>query len=68
MTTPHLEPIVSGNAKGNTILFVQGWPDDASLWDETVAALAPRYRCVRKKSTIRGDKETSSKRQREVIY
>jgi pimeloyl-ACP methyl ester carboxylesterase len=47
MTTPHLEPIVSGNATGETILFVQGWPDDASLWDETVALLAPRYRCVR---------------------
>lgn len=45
--TPHLEPIVSGNASGETILFLQGWPDDASLWDEAVAALGARYRCVR---------------------
>lgn len=42
-----LEPIVEGNEGGETIVFVQGWPDDASLWDETVAALKARYRCVR---------------------
>jgi len=47
MTTLHLEPIISGNANGETILFVQGWPDDASLWDEAVAALGGKYRCVR---------------------
>lgn len=42
-----LEPIVSGNPAGETILFVQGWPDDASLWDGAVAALGAKYRCVR---------------------
>jgi pimeloyl-ACP methyl ester carboxylesterase len=28
-------------------VFVQGWPDDSSLWDAQVARLSPRYRCVR---------------------
>ncbi|HEX7669286.1 MAG TPA: alpha/beta hydrolase [Polyangiaceae bacterium] len=43
----HLDPIVSGNEAGETIVFVQGWPDDASVWDDTVAALGSTYRCVR---------------------
>ena len=43
----HLTPIVEGNASGETIVFIQGWPDDASLWDQTVAALRDTYRCVR---------------------
>lgn len=47
VTIPVLEPIVSGNPSGQTILFVQGWPDDASLWDDAVASLEPKYRCVR---------------------
>lgn len=42
-----LDPIVDGNQTGDTIVFVQGWPDDASLWDEAVAALGATYRCVR---------------------
>jgi pimeloyl-ACP methyl ester carboxylesterase len=29
------------------LFFVQGWPDDHTLWDECVAALRDRYRCVR---------------------
>jgi pimeloyl-ACP methyl ester carboxylesterase len=45
--TPKLEPIVSGNDAGETVVFVQGWPDDASLWDPAVAALDGTYRCVR---------------------
>jgi len=45
--TPRLEPIIDGSEAGETIVFIQGWPDDASLWDEAVAALAPTYRCVR---------------------
>jgi pimeloyl-ACP methyl ester carboxylesterase len=28
-------------------VFIQGWPDDASLWDAQVAVLSPHYRCVR---------------------
>lgn len=44
---PHLTPIVQGNEAGETIVFIQGWPDDASLWDAAVAAVSDRYRCVR---------------------
>jgi pimeloyl-ACP methyl ester carboxylesterase len=43
----HLTPIVDGNESGETLVFVQGWPDDASLWDDALAALRPAYRCVR---------------------
>jgi pimeloyl-ACP methyl ester carboxylesterase len=42
-----LDPIVEGNDAGETLFFVQGWPDDASLWDPQVAVLVDRYRCVR---------------------
>lgn len=30
-----------------TIVMLHGWPDTYRLWDAQVAALAPRYRCVR---------------------
>jgi pimeloyl-ACP methyl ester carboxylesterase len=43
----HLSPIVEGDEAGATIVFLQGWPDDASLWREAVSALRDRYRCVR---------------------
>jgi pimeloyl-ACP methyl ester carboxylesterase len=43
----HLAPIVEGNESGETIVFIQGWPDDASVWDDVVAALRGDYRCVR---------------------
>jgi pimeloyl-ACP methyl ester carboxylesterase len=42
-----LKPFIEGNASAHTLFFVQGWPDDASLWDEQVAALKDEYRCVR---------------------
>lgn len=42
-----LEPVVEGNVAGPTLVFVQGWPDDASLWDRVVEKLSARYRCVR---------------------
>ncbi len=42
-----LEPILHGPESADTIVFIQGWPDDASVWDEHVARLSPRYRCVR---------------------
>jgi len=43
-----LTPIIDGNNTGDdTLVFVQGWPDDASVWDRQVAALGERYRCVR---------------------
>jgi len=43
----HLEPIIEGNDAGDTLVFIQGWPDSAALWDEAVAALRGKYRCVR---------------------
>jgi pimeloyl-ACP methyl ester carboxylesterase len=45
--TLRLLPTVDGNQDGETIFFIQGWPDNASLWDEAVAALGSTYRCVR---------------------
>eukprot|EP01116_Phalansterium_solitarium_P013406 TRINITY_DN30765_c0_g1_i1.p2 TRINITY_DN30765_c0_g1~~TRINITY_DN30765_c0_g1_i1.p2 ORF type:complete len:279 (-),score=95.79 TRINITY_DN30765_c0_g1_i1:172-1008(-) len=42
-----LRKIVSGNAKGPTLLFVHGWPDDASLFEPMAKQLEPTYRCVR---------------------
>lgn len=45
--TLSLDPIIDGNEAGETVVFVQGWPDDASLWDEVVASLGAKYRCVR---------------------
>jgi pimeloyl-ACP methyl ester carboxylesterase len=44
---PVLEPRIEGAEDGPTLFFVQGWPDDLSMWDELVAALRDRYRCVR---------------------
>ena len=42
-----LEPQIQGAPDGPTLFFVQGWPDDASLWDDFVVTLRDRYRCVR---------------------
>jgi pimeloyl-ACP methyl ester carboxylesterase len=42
-----LEPIIEGNPRAPTLFFVQGWPDDLTLWDEQVALLSPHHRCVR---------------------
>jgi pimeloyl-ACP methyl ester carboxylesterase len=45
--TPRLDAIVEGPDSGETLVFIQGWPDDATLWDVHVASLSARYRCVR---------------------
>jgi pimeloyl-ACP methyl ester carboxylesterase len=45
--TLRLEPTIQGPQHGETIVFIQGWPDDATLWDAHVASLSDRYRCVR---------------------
>jgi len=45
--TFRLEPIVDGPDTAETVVFIQGWPDDATLWDEHVRSLSSRYRCVR---------------------
>lgn len=52
-----LKPIIEGNDAGHTLLFVQGWPDDSSLWDAQVARLSARYRCVRVDMPGYGDAE-----------
>lgn len=33
--------------EGPVVVFLHGWPDSPALWDNTVAALSDRYRCVR---------------------
>lgn len=45
--TLRLEPIIDGPETGETLVFLQGWPDDATLWDSHVASLSGRYRCIR---------------------
>lgn len=42
-----LTPTIDGNPNGETIVFIQGWPDTPSLWDEAVRAASSTYRCVR---------------------
>lgn len=44
---PVLTPIIEGLPEGETLFFIQGWPDDHTLWDEQVAFLRDHYRCVR---------------------
>ncbi len=45
--TLRLTPLVDGPEAAETLVFLQGWPDDATLWDPQVAALSGRFRCVR---------------------
>ena len=40
------EVLVDGDGPG-TVVMLHGWPDTRALWDDTVARLAPRWRCVR---------------------
>lgn len=50
MTTTHtlqLTPQTEGPAQAPTLVFMQGWPDDMTVWDDMVSALRDRYRCVR---------------------
>lgn len=41
-----MEHSIAGNPDGPTLVFIHGWPDDASLWRAQVEALAPGFRCV----------------------
>lgn len=36
-----------GGPGAGTVVLLHGWPDGAALWDDTVAALRTRWRCVR---------------------
>jgi pimeloyl-ACP methyl ester carboxylesterase len=38
---------IEGNNGAEAIVMVHGWPDTHRLWDEQVAQLRARYRCVR---------------------
>jgi cis-3-alkyl-4-acyloxetan-2-one decarboxylase len=38
---------VTVEGQGPTVVMMHGWPDSPALWDETVATLRNRYRCVR---------------------
>lgn len=40
------EYFIEGNPGGPTLVFVHGWPDNASLWRHQVEALGGRFRCV----------------------
>ena len=40
-------PIYVEGEGSETIVMVHGWPDTYRLWDDTVAHLKDRYRCVR---------------------
>lgn len=41
-----LKYAVEGRPDGDTLLFVHGWPDDASVWRYQVEKLKANYRCV----------------------
>jgi pimeloyl-ACP methyl ester carboxylesterase len=43
---PTCEYRIEGNANGPTVVFLHGWPDDASLWRNQVAVLGAHFRCV----------------------
>ena len=43
---PVCEFTIEGQPDGPTLVFIHGWPDDASLWRLQVAALGGRFRCV----------------------
>ena len=40
------EHVVEGNPDGPTLVFIHGWPDNASLWRRQVEALGGKFRCV----------------------
>lgn len=42
-----LTPQIDGDNADDTLFFIQGWPDDATVWDSLVAELADTHRCVR---------------------
>lgn len=44
--SPICEYTIRGNPAGPTLVFIHGWPDDASLWRKQAEALGERFRCV----------------------
>ena len=43
---PVCEFTIEGNPDGPTLVFIHGWPDNASLWRKQVEALGSNFRCV----------------------
>ena len=43
---PICEYRIEGRADGPTLVFIHGWPDDASLWRRQVDELGSEFRCV----------------------
>lgn len=43
---PACEYSIEGNPEGQTLVFIHGWPDNASLWRNQVEALGGTFRCV----------------------
>jgi pimeloyl-ACP methyl ester carboxylesterase len=41
------EYVIDGKSGRPVLVFIHGWPDDASLWRKQVAALENDYRCIR---------------------
>ena len=46
MTFPVCEHSIEGNPDGPTVVFIHGWPDNASLWRKQIEALGKDFRCV----------------------
>ncbi len=44
--TPTLEYTVEGPPDAPVVVFLHGWPDDASMWRHQVEAVSAEYRCV----------------------
>jgi pimeloyl-ACP methyl ester carboxylesterase len=44
---PTIVLAVEGPRSSNAILFMHGWPDDASIWDAQVTRFRQTHRCVR---------------------
>lgn len=43
---PACEFSIEGKPDGPTLVFIHGWPDNASLWRKQVEALGENFRCV----------------------
>jgi pimeloyl-ACP methyl ester carboxylesterase len=41
-----IEHSIEGNPDGPTVVFIHGWPDDASLWRRQIDAMKTDFRCV----------------------
>ena len=44
--SPVCEYRIEGKPDGPTLVFIHGWPDNASLWRRQVAELGAHFRCV----------------------